>query len=160
LRNTKNQKYGRAYPVVERNIKRHPIRRSAMNPLKQLILITTILAVALTAVFCGGSQDPIVVVKSSEGGMSFKGTVLPILEDHCASCHGSKGGLSVESYELLMKGGESGPSIVPGDPDNSFLVQTIEGTKDPLMPPAIFHSLTADRIKAIRTWIAEGAKDN
>jgi mono/diheme cytochrome c family protein len=131
-----------------------------MNSLKRLTVITTILGAALTAVFCGGSQAPIIVVKSSEGGVSFKGTVLPILEDHCASCHGSKGDLSVESYDMLMKGGESGPSIVPGDPDNSFLIQTVEETKGPSMPPAIFHSLTADRIKAIRVWISEGAKDN
>ena len=124
--------------------------------LNGLTVIAVLSAVFLLIVCCGSRKAPIAIVKTPEGNVSFRGTVSPILEDQCTRCHGSRGGLSVESYEMLMKGGESGPCISPGDPNSSLLIQKIEQRQR----PAIFHSLTNDRIKAIRTWIAEGAKEN
>jgi hypothetical protein len=59
-----------------------------------------------------------------------------------------------------MKGGGSGDFVVPGDPDASRVVTSVEMTREPFMPPRVFDSLTEDRIQAIRQWIAEGAKDN
>mgnify|MGYP006300015051 FL=1 len=85
-----------------------------------------------------------------------------ILLDHCIRCHGedAKGGLKILTYEDVMAGGESGDTIVPGDPDASRLVTSVEMTREPYMPPRIFPALTEDRIQAIRQWIEEGAEDN
>jgi len=90
---------------------------------------------------------------------SFALDVLPILEDACTICHGGAGGLALESYEALSLGGNSGPAVVPFEPDASLLVRRIEGTVPPRMPPDA-PPLTAAEIERIRTWIAEGARDN
>jgi mono/diheme cytochrome c family protein len=110
----------------------------------------------------GGSTDPIEAVKTAAGEMSFSQTVQPILLDHCIRCHGEDedGGLNIESYERVMQGGRSGDFVIPGDPDGSRLITSVEKTRPPHMPPKVFPALTEDRIQAIRAWIAEGAKDN
>jgi hypothetical protein len=120
------------------------------------------LAVALGA--CGGgSTDPITVAKTEAGQISFKETIHPILLDHCGQrCHNeeAKGGFQVLTYETLIKGGNRGNTIVPGDPDASQIIGSVTKTKPPHMPPRVFPALTEDRIDALRTWIAEGAQDN
>ena len=110
----------------------------------------------------GGSTDPITVVKTDEGEVSFAGTIHPILKDHCNRCHGkeSDGDLSILTYASVMKGGKIGPIVVPGDPDASRIISSVEKTKPPHMPPRIFPALTEDRIQALEQWIEEGAKDN
>jgi hypothetical protein len=118
---------------------------------------------ALLAAACGGgSTEPITVVKDSAGAVSFTGTVLPILQDHCKRCHDEdrKGGLYLMSYDGVMKGGHRGPAVVAGAPDDSQIVGSVEMKKEPYMPPRVFPALTEDRIAAIRQWIAEGAKNN
>lgn len=110
----------------------------------------------------GGSTEPITVKKTTEGKVSFSQTVLPILKDHCMRCHGPdrKGGLGILEYKSVMKGGKSGGFVIPGDPDKSRLVTSVEKTTPPYMPPKIFPALTEDRIQAIRQWISEGAENN
>lgn len=90
---------------------------------------------------------------------SFALDVLPIFEEACTICHGGAGGLALESYEALSLGGNSGPAVVPFDPDASLLVRRIEGTLPPRMP-LDGPPLTAAEVERIRTWIAEGAQDN
>lgn len=128
-----------------------------------VVLSSMVLAVGLAA-GCGGggSTEPISVAKTGEGKVSFQGTVHPILTDHCIRCHGESadGELSILSYESVTKGGKSGGFVVPGKPDESRLITSVEKTKEPFMPPRIFPALTEDRIQAIRQWISEGAEDN
>ena len=131
------------------------------------ILAVAILLLAFTAVVAtcgagGGSTAPITAVKTTDGKVSFSGTVQPILQDHCKRCHdvGGKSTLYLMTYEGVMKGGDMGPIVVPGDPDGSQIVGSVEKTKTPYMPPRVFPALTKDRIAAIRAWIAEGAKKN
>ena len=110
----------------------------------------------------GGSTEPIAVVETEAGEVSFAGTVAPILKDHCIRCHGEdrKGELYILSYEGVLKGGKSGSFVVPGDADGSRLITSVEKTREPFMPPKVFPALTADRIRAIRSWIGQGAKNN
>jgi uncharacterized membrane protein len=122
-------------------------------------------AALIFAVFAacgGGSTKPITVVKTSEGKISFSGTVQPILQEHCKRCHDAdkKGGLYLMTYDGVIKGGNRGPAVVAGNPDQSQIVGSIEKTKEPHMPPRIFSPLTEDRIQAIRQWISEGANNN
>ncbi len=84
----------------------------------------------------------------------------PILQKNCLACHASAtklGGLIVESYDSLMKGGKDGAVIVPGKSDSSKLVEMLEGKIQPRMP---FNSdpLPAADIAAIKAWIDAGAK--
>jgi mono/diheme cytochrome c family protein len=119
-------------------------------------------AILITCAGGGGSTAPVTVEKTTGGKVSFKHTVLPILTDHCIRCHGEDrdGDLYILNYEGVMKGGKSGNFVIPGDPDHSRLVTSVEKTKPPYMPPKIFPALTEDRLQAIRQWISEGAENN
>src|SRR4051794_3335363 len=58
----------------------------------------------------------------------FEKEVRPVLVARCHSCHGNgkkKGGLSLASRAALLKGGDSGPAVVPGKPDASLLIKAI-----------------------------------
>jgi hypothetical protein len=81
-----------------------------------------------------------------------------IFESHCLRCHEGdkpKGGLSLVSARQFQKGGESGPEVAPGKPDESLLVEYVSGDK-PQMPKD-GKPLLPDEVAAIREWIQGGA---
>jgi len=84
--------------------------------------------------------------------------VKPLLESRCVSCHGPekvKGGLRLDSREAMLKGGESGPAIVPGKPSQSLLLQAVmHAKKDLEMPPK--DRLTSNDIAVLARWIRDG----
>jgi hypothetical protein len=65
--------------------------------------------------------------------------IKPVLAKHCYSCHGAakqKGGLRLDTAALALKGGNSGPVILPGKAANSLIVHALMGKNDDkLMPP-------------------------
>ena len=94
----------------------------------------------------------------------FEQKIRPVLVDHCYACHSSlaaksnklKGGLRVDSRESLLRGGESGPAIIPDDCDGSLLLQALK--YDSLkMPPA--GKLPDSVIDDFTRWIKRGAAD-
>jgi hypothetical protein len=91
----------------------------------------------------------------------FESKIRPLLANHCYRCHSSelsdpKGNLRVDSLQGLLDGGDSGPSVVVGDPESSYLMEAIgyENT-DVQMPPK--GKLPDDEIALIRQWITDGA---
>src|SRR6476646_10607294 len=64
----------------------------------------------------------------------FEAKVRPVLASNCYDCHTDQrmGGLRVDSRDALLKGGRSGPAIVPGEPDKSLLIQAIRQTSETL----------------------------
>ena len=85
-----------------------------------------------------------------------------ILEENCLDCHGpdkQKSKLRVDKRALLVRGGDSGmPSIVPGDPTKSHLIDLVKGTDpDEIMPPK-GDPLTSDQIALLVKWIEGGAE--
>ncbi|MBS0205573.1 MAG: PSD1 domain-containing protein [Planctomycetes bacterium] len=91
----------------------------------------------------------------------FESRIRPVLVGTCFRCHGDArtgGGLRVDGRESLIKGGESGPAIVPGMPDESLLLQAIRRQADVVaMPPEKDKALRADQIADFVTWIKAGA---
>lgn len=86
---------------------------------------------------------------------TFDATVKPIFAAKCASCHNEKvtlGKLSVESERTLLKGGETGPAILPGDAAKSLLIDKVVTRQ---MPPGK-DKLTDVEIDRIREWINTG----
>ena len=86
----------------------------------------------------------------------------PILDANCVSCHGEakvKGGLRVDSYDLLMQGGLHGPVIVPGQPAKSLLLERITLPQDhkKFMPAEGKPPLKPEGITWIKAWIQQGA---
>ncbi len=98
------------------------------------------------------------VAGAAEAAPRFATDVYPILRDNCLGCHqesDDRGDLRVETFDLLMRGGESGPPVAPGQPDGSLLVRKIEGADEKKMPPK--KDLLPQEIAAIRAWVANGA---
>ena len=90
----------------------------------------------------------------------FESRIRPVLIEHCLECHSNnekrKGGLSLTSRSGLLRGGESGPAIVPGKPDASLLLEALR-YESYEMPPK---GKLPDRIiDDFAKWIAMGAPD-
>jgi|GEM_PF-1931195 len=96
-------------------------------------------------------------VEKTETALTFA-DIKPIFQANCR-CHlaGARGGLSLADYASLMRGGNSGPAVVPGSPDQSLLILSIKGQKPPKMPPQ--GSVPSDQIDQLSKWIADGAKE-
>ena len=88
----------------------------------------------------------------------FEERVRPILADRCLSCHGpdkQKGHLRLDSSAALLKGGDRGPAIVPGKPDDSLLVSAIRHGETVQMPPKT--KLPPQEIADLTAWVKNGA---
>jgi WD40 repeat protein len=89
----------------------------------------------------------------------FSRDVMPIFESNCLRCHNSaeqKGGLLLESYDDLMRGGDDGVPVVAGNADESPMIRQVEGHAKPKMPPKA--DLRPEDVAVLRAWIAAGAK--
>jgi hypothetical protein len=84
--------------------------------------------------------------------------VEPLFDKNCFKCHGGvkqKGGLDLRSLQNILKGGESGPAIFPGRPDQSHIFQFTHAGSDPHMPPDEKKQLSPGEIAVIKEWIAK-----
>ncbi len=91
---------------------------------------------------------------------AYDDAVAPILARSCTSCHNDEdrdGGLSLETYEDLRRGGESGPSIIPGRGESSLLYRVVARLEKPYMPPGRRRPLSAEQVALLRRWIDDGA---
>ena len=88
----------------------------------------------------------------------FEAKVRPVLADNCLECHGAekhKGGLRLDVRAAMLKGGDTGPAIVPGKPEESPLIEAIRYEGEVQMPPK--KKLKADEISALTDWVKRGA---
>ena len=79
---------------------------------------------------------------SPEDEAFFESRIRPVLAEHCYRCHSAregkaKGGLQLDTREALRRGGDSGPTLVPGDPEKGLLLTVVRpGNPELQMPPA------------------------
>ena len=89
--------------------------------------------------------------------LTFEQHIRPILRAHCLDCHGAveekEGGLDLRLVRFQQSGGDSGPALVAGSPDESLLLQRIRSGE---MPPGE-SKVTPAEIATIERWIAAGA---
>jgi Protein of unknown function (DUF1553)/Protein of unknown function (DUF1549)/Planctomycete cytochrome C len=89
----------------------------------------------------------------------FEAKIRPVLADACFKCHGgakTSSGLRVDSRDALLKGGEHGPALVPGEPARSVLLQAMRHTHEELrMPPG--KKLPDHVVNDMMAWIKHGA---
>ncbi len=91
--------------------------------------------------------------------LDFKRDIEPIFSQRCHHCHGpgqAAGGLRLDLRESALKGGASGPAIVPGDSSASRLIDLVSGTGGMVMPLQ-GEPLSADLVDRLRAWIDQGA---
>ncbi|OYW77990.1 MAG: hypothetical protein B7Z37_01680 [Verrucomicrobia bacterium 12-59-8] len=93
----------------------------------------------------------------------FEKNVRPILIKRCYECHSvesgkSKGGLAIDSRESILKGGDSGPALVAGDPEKSHIIESVRyQNQDLQMPPK--GAMPAAEVKTLEEWVKMGAPD-
>ena len=98
-------------------------------------------------------------VKAQSPNDHFEKKVRPLFVEKCFSCHSStkqNGGLRLDSRAAVLAGGDRGPAIVPGKPDESFLLRTLAHDGEVKMPPK--RKLSAAEIAAVIEWVKSGAK--
>ena len=97
----------------------------------------------------------------SDGLEFFEKRVRPVLVERCYECHGEKkqkGGLRLDSAAAVLKGGESGPVLVPGKPEESRVIKAISWSDpDFQMPPK--NKLPESEIAVLTEWVKLGAPD-
>jgi hypothetical protein len=108
-------------------------------------------------------SHPAPAVITPEQETFFEAKIRPVLVTQCSKCHAStaqklRGGLRVDSRDGLRRGGDSGPAIVPGSPEESLLIRAIRYRDEELkMPPKgrLDDSVVAD----FEAWVKMGAPD-
>jgi Protein of unknown function (DUF1549)/Protein of unknown function (DUF1553)/Planctomycete cytochrome C len=127
--------------------------------MKHLIVIGSAFAatLGLALVNSGGAAASLSDAPPPSDPKFYATRVTDILSDNCLSCHDdtAKGGLRLDSYASIMKGGSDGKVIVPGDPETSMLIQAIRRTGDLKMPPK--RPLSAAEVKDLEAWVKAGA---
>lgn len=105
------------------------------------------------------------VTSAHAAPVDFDRDVRPFLKDNCIACHNkttTKGGLNMETPELMAKGGDSDAGLIPGKGAESIIYQAAEHTWDSEMPPkgnkvdAV--NLTTQQLAMLKDWIDQGAR--
>src|SRR5438067_4398711 len=92
--------------------------------------------------------------------VDFARDIQPILERRCQACHGftnATKGLRLDQRAAALQGGESGPAMIPGNSERSWIIRWLLGLDGLSRMPKSGDPLTADQIALIRSWIDEGA---
>ena len=113
------------------------------------------IGIALAAAATLALQDP----KDDPLAVQFETKVRPILVNRCEECHAqdADGGLRLDKRAEFLKGGESGPAVLPGDPDGSLLIQAVRHTHAKLKMPKKRAKLPDAEIAALEEWVKNGA---
>ncbi len=128
-----------------------PKNRRYDAPKRPRILLVALCVFALGSFDrCGAHADDFFTTK-----------IEPLLKQRCLECHSHaskmKGGLTLDSRSGWEQGGDSGPAIVPGNPEESLLLQRVRGNDGEQMPPD--QRLTDTEIAMLEEWVKQGAAD-
>jgi cytochrome c len=128
--------------------------------MRNILIVLGVASVSLAA-FAAKPPQP----QDAASPEFYTAQVLPILQKNCYTCHAGathRGGLAIDTHDALMKGGNDGPVVVPGDPDKSLLIQLV-GPHGMLagmpvtMPPGTRTKLTDAEIATLTQWVKAGA---
>jgi mono/diheme cytochrome c family protein len=111
---------------------------------------------------CGSSAHAAAVVPAADSGELFENKIRPLFADNCYTCHSEraeklKGGLRLDTPELVLKGGSSGPAIIPGNPNASLLIKAVRYLDPDLQMPPKNKKLANDQVALLESWVKAGA---
>ena len=125
------------------------LSRKSDSPIRAFVWVFFFIGAQL---LCGG------IVRGDETSDDFfESRIRPVLIKHCQSCHGSEkqsGGLRLDHRSALLLGGHTGPAVIPGNPQDSLLVQAVRHTGNYEMPPE--KKLPEPTIRDFEQWIKLG----
>jgi mono/diheme cytochrome c family protein len=129
---------------------------------RRCALAAVLLLLAQPSFAAGGAAEA--PAAESAGEVSYHRDVLPILQANCHGCHQpakASGALEMTSFKNLLYDGESGtPAVVPGKPDESYLIEQITPSDGEAAMPQGKKPLEEGQIAIIRRWIEQGARDD
>src|SRR6185503_3674261 len=110
--------------------------------------------------------QPISIAEAKRSdAVDFEREILPMLKNNCLACHNqtkAKADLILETPQTILKGGESGPAVVPGKSAESLLLKLAAHQDKPAMPPrenkVAASNLTSEQLGLVKAWIDQGAK--
>ncbi len=123
------------------------------------------LACATTPMLRAQAPNAALSAADRDGIEFFEKKIRPVLVERCYECHSNKaksleGNFSLETKEGLLKGGDRGPAIDPGNPEKSRLVQAIRYADESFqMPPKEKGQLSKEIVADFEAWIKRGAPD-
>jgi hypothetical protein len=136
------------------------MKAQRIGQLFAIVLALVVGAWCRADVAAAGAAQP----ASADGVEFFEKKVRPLLSEQCYQCHspaapkGIKGGLSLDTREGLLRGGDSGPAVVAGQPDASRLIRAVRWKDDKLqMPPK--KALAPEQVAVLEQWVKVGAPD-
>jgi mono/diheme cytochrome c family protein len=106
---------------------------------------------------------PVVKPEFAKGNetVSFKNDIAPLLLANCASCHGlgrrPSGRFNLTTFAGMLRGGENGPAVLPGNPAESHIIKKLLGTGGGQRMPANGDPFDDAQMELISKWITEGA---
>ena len=115
---------------------------------------------------CGAAQAAITPEQAAQlppaagHAVSFSREIKPIFEASCINCHGrgkDKGGFRVDTRETTLKGGDSGPAVLPGKSAESLIIALVQGVDPDNIMPRKGSRLTTEQVGLLRAWIDQGA---
>ncbi len=112
------------------------------------------------ALIAGTAPDDPKLPPPSKVKIDFDAQIKPIFQARCLNCHAKgkyKGGLSLETREATLKGGESGPAVEVGKSAESLLVELVAGLDPDRRMPDKGDPLTKEEVGLIRAWVDQGA---
>ncbi len=123
-----------------------------------IIIGVAIVWFILLVVLITGQEAPAQIEVSSAEVITWEDDINPLFAEHCIVCHGDRSGLSLETYEDTMEGGDHGASIDPGNGAGSILIQVLRGTHpDIALMPLNRVPFPEEVIARVAAWIDAGA---
>lgn len=140
----------------------HQIVQTGTQPQQRKVDRLWFIPVIALLALAAGNVTPCHAAEPDAAGIEFfEKSIRPLLVKHCYKCHAAdeaSGGLLLDTREAVLKGGDSGAAIVPGDPNKSLLIEAIRYTNSDLkMPPK--SRLPAADVELLEKWVTMGAPD-
>ncbi len=122
-------------------------------------LVSVVCVTAFLGTFCLGNS-----AWADDAPVSYHGQIRPLIQAHCQGCHQpakASGDYIMTAFDGLLSGGESdSPAVVPGKPDESYLLELITPEDGSAEMPQDGEPLSAEQVALVRRWITEGAKND
>jgi len=145
----------RQAPTVEVFVPFTPTPAPTQTPTLEPTLTPTLPPPTVTPLPTQPSTETTPSASPSASSLTWDGAIAALLQSKCETCHGASafGGLNLSTYADAVKGGSSGPAIIPGDDANSLLVQKQQAGGHP-------GQLTSEELALVIEWIQAGAPEN
>jgi mono/diheme cytochrome c family protein len=137
-------------------------RRQAA-PLRHALFVSLVFCSVARAADIPANHPPVAGISAADLQF-FESKIRPIFANHCFKCHSTqaesaRGGLLLDTREGVLAGGNTGPALVAGKPDESLLIQAIRYKDEDLQMPPKGEKLSDDQIATLTEWVRRGAPD-